>query len=107
MFDLVATVERYPEFLPWCVGARIRERSPDLVVRLKQYVYLGGNGGGGHGSVYEDDRHVPVVFLGPGIPKGEYKAAAGPEDIAPTLAKMLDIPYPLEWDTRVLTEIVQ
>lgn len=32
LFDLVAGVERYPEFLPWCVGARIRERRADLVV---------------------------------------------------------------------------
>jgi coenzyme Q-binding protein COQ10 len=23
---------RYPEFLPWCVGARIKERQPDLIV---------------------------------------------------------------------------
>jgi coenzyme Q-binding protein COQ10 len=26
LFDLVAEVEHYPEFLPWCLGARIRER---------------------------------------------------------------------------------
>ena len=26
MFDLVADVARYPQFLPWCVGARVRER---------------------------------------------------------------------------------
>jgi coenzyme Q-binding protein COQ10 len=32
LFALVADVERYPEFLPWCVGARIRERRPELVV---------------------------------------------------------------------------
>ena len=32
MFALVADVERYPEFLPWCVGARIRERGPTLIV---------------------------------------------------------------------------
>ncbi len=32
MFALVADVERYPEFLPWCIGARIRERRPDLIV---------------------------------------------------------------------------
>jgi coenzyme Q-binding protein COQ10 len=32
LFSLVADIERYPEFLPWCVGARIRERQPDLVV---------------------------------------------------------------------------
>jgi coenzyme Q-binding protein COQ10 len=32
LFALVADVERYPEFLPWCVGARITERRPDLIV---------------------------------------------------------------------------
>ena len=32
MFDLVADIERYPEFLPWCVGTRIRSRDGDLVV---------------------------------------------------------------------------
>jgi coenzyme Q-binding protein COQ10 len=26
MFALVADVERYPEFLPWCAGVRIRSR---------------------------------------------------------------------------------
>jgi coenzyme Q-binding protein COQ10 len=31
LFDLVADVERYPEFLPWCLGARIRERKPDEI----------------------------------------------------------------------------
>jgi coenzyme Q-binding protein COQ10 len=28
MFALVADVERYPEFLPWCVATRIRSREP-------------------------------------------------------------------------------
>ncbi len=27
LFDLVADVGKYPKFLPWCVGARIRSRS--------------------------------------------------------------------------------
>ncbi len=31
MFALVADIERYPEFLPWCVGARIRRREGDTV----------------------------------------------------------------------------
>lgn len=29
MFDLVADVDRYPEFLPWCVALRVVERSVD------------------------------------------------------------------------------
>ena len=32
LFGLVADIERYPEFLPWCVGARVNERRADLVV---------------------------------------------------------------------------
>ena len=32
LFDLVADVQRYPEFLPWCVGARIRKREGALIV---------------------------------------------------------------------------
>jgi coenzyme Q-binding protein COQ10 len=32
LFDLVADVRRYPEFLPWCVGVRIHERSDTLLV---------------------------------------------------------------------------
>ena len=43
LFDLVADIERYPEFLPWCVGARIRKRLPDgtleadLVIGFKMF----------------------------------------------------------------------
>lgn len=29
MYDLVADIERYPEFLPWCAAARIRARRQD------------------------------------------------------------------------------
>ena len=32
LFDLVADVDRYPEFLPWCTGVRIRQRSESLLV---------------------------------------------------------------------------
>lgn len=27
LFELVADIGRYPEFLPWCVGARVRSRT--------------------------------------------------------------------------------
>ena len=32
LFDLVADVKKYPEFLPWCVGARIRSKEERLVI---------------------------------------------------------------------------
>ena len=40
MYDLVAGVEHYPEFLPWCIGARILKRDgntlhADLIIGWK------------------------------------------------------------------------
>ncbi len=32
LFDLVADVGRYPQFLPWCVGARVRTKSETELV---------------------------------------------------------------------------
>jgi coenzyme Q-binding protein COQ10 len=32
LFDMVADVARYPEFLPWCVGARVLSRDEQLLV---------------------------------------------------------------------------
>ena len=32
LFELVADVESYPKFLPWCVGARIKSANEALIV---------------------------------------------------------------------------
>jgi len=32
LFDLVIDVEKYPDFLPWCLGCRIKKREEGLVV---------------------------------------------------------------------------
>jgi coenzyme Q-binding protein COQ10 len=31
LFELVADVERYPEFLPWCLGVRLRDKTPEAI----------------------------------------------------------------------------
>lgn len=31
MFDLVERVEHYPQFLPWCTGTRLLERTEEIV----------------------------------------------------------------------------
>lgn len=31
IFNLVADIDHYPEFLPWCTGIRVKERRPDEV----------------------------------------------------------------------------
>jgi len=42
LFDLVADIESYPQFLPWCRAARIVERRPecvtaDLIIGFKMF----------------------------------------------------------------------
>lgn len=32
LFDLVVDIERYPEFLPWCVAARIKKRDGNVLL---------------------------------------------------------------------------
>jgi len=41
MYALVERIEAYPEFLPWCRGARVRERAPGRTVATLA-VGLGG-----------------------------------------------------------------
>ncbi len=31
LFDMIADVEKYPEFLPWCVATRVRKRDGDVM----------------------------------------------------------------------------
>ena len=40
MFDLVERAEHYPQFLPWCVGATIHERSDEWVAARLEFSYL-------------------------------------------------------------------
>jgi hypothetical protein len=45
--------------------------------------------------------------MGAGIEPGLYSGACGPEDIAPTIAKMLGFEYSREEDSRLLSEMIQ
>ncbi|MEO6325888.1 MAG: alkaline phosphatase family protein [Thermoanaerobaculia bacterium] len=50
--------------------------------------------GTGHGSHYESEIHVPLIFWGGGIPAGESGEPTTPYDLAPTLARLLGVPLP-------------
>jgi predicted AlkP superfamily pyrophosphatase or phosphodiesterase len=81
-------------------------RSPHIMALQNENVYLSSYAGGtGHGTAHEYDRHVPVVFMGPGIRPGTYDAAVGPQHIAPTLGALLGLEYPLQDADRLLSEM--
>jgi hypothetical protein len=82
--------------------------SGDLVIALEPYAVLGSESGHGtgHFSPHGYDRHVPILFMGPGIKPGHYNANIAPNDIAPTLATVLAIETPSGSSGRVLSEML-
>jgi predicted AlkP superfamily pyrophosphatase or phosphodiesterase len=68
--------------------------------------YVAGTGGTSHFSPYAYDRHVPVLFMGPGIVAGRYHGTIAINDVAPTLAVLLEIQTPSGSSGRVLTEML-
>jgi predicted AlkP superfamily pyrophosphatase or phosphodiesterase len=55
-----------------------------------------------HGSPYELDRMVPLLFMGPGVTLCLFDLQARTEDVAPTLARLAGIPFPDGLDGRPL-----
>ncbi len=105
--ELANASGRAPEMTRLFANAYFKRRSPHVIVRFNEFVHVGGARGTGHGSAYPYDREVPVLLYGAGIRRGNYARQAGPEDIAPTLAKMLRLKMAKEPDTRILSEALQ
>jgi predicted AlkP superfamily pyrophosphatase or phosphodiesterase len=80
-------------------------RSGDLFIIYEPY-FLPVSSGTSHYSPYAYDRHVPILFMGPGIKAGEYNATVAPNDIAPTLATMISTQTPAGSAGKVLTEML-
>ncbi|MEW5983691.1 MAG: alkaline phosphatase family protein [Acidobacteriota bacterium] len=87
-------------------------RSGDIIVIAKPYHFYVRDDGTAqpgsattHGSLYDYDRRVPLVFYGSGIRPGEYLQKATPADIAPTLAFLCGITLPRP-DGEVLVDAI-
>src|SRR5206468_882164 len=61
----------------------------ELVVTPVKGAYPVGASIAEHGTPYDDDAHVPLIFFGPGILGGRYAERALVADAAPTLARLL------------------
>ncbi len=74
------------------------KRSGDILISLKpNWIDKGWyeKGGSSHGSVYNHDTHVPVLFYGAKIPRGKYTSRRiNITDIAPTITNILGIQKP-------------
>ena len=71
------------------------DRSGDVIVVTAPYTFFSDSKTGTtHGSPYEYDTPVPLLFFGLGVKPGEYDRACAPNDISATLAYALGIPKP-------------
>ncbi|MDZ4796727.1 MAG: alkaline phosphatase family protein [Bryobacteraceae bacterium] len=82
------------------------ERGSDLFVVSEPY-YLFEASGTSHGTPYNYDSHVPVIFLGAPFKAGKYHSKIAVNDVAPTLATLLEVETPSGAAGRVLSEILQ
>jgi predicted AlkP superfamily pyrophosphatase or phosphodiesterase len=91
----VRRADRYPYIVADSIDDPIARRwyhqiPPDfpvaLVVTLDKYSVGSGNATGIHGSPYDYDANVPVLFYGPPLIPGRYTSFARVADLAPTLA---------------------
>ncbi len=100
------------QLLPDGVDRRIAagynvKRGADIEAVPDPYWIFNGPTGTTHGGPFGYDTHVPIVFMGSGIRAGRYYASVQVNDIAPTLAAILDIETPSGSVGRVLAEMFE
>lgn len=78
VYGLVADVERYPEFLPWCTAARILTQSDEEVT-----VTLGLSSGLARGSFTTRNRLVPERSVEMRLVEGPFSMLEGRWEFAP------------------------
>lgn len=78
----------------------------DLVILDKPGYIEYGATGTSHGTPFTYDTHVPLIFFGWNIKKGESFDRKEITQIAPTLAQKLKITFPNGTEAKVLTEVL-
>lgn len=82
------------------------KRSGDVVYELNPGFISYGKTGSQHGSAYSYDTHIPMIFYGNGINKGQTTKPAEIVDITPTIAALLGISFPNAATGQVLNEVI-
>jgi predicted AlkP superfamily pyrophosphatase or phosphodiesterase len=92
------------------VGRRVQngffyQRASDLFIVPEPY-WLFEKSGTSHGTPWNYDTHVPIIFMGTQVKPGRYNDRAAVVDIAPTLSTLFEVEVPSGAAGRVLTEML-
>jgi len=89
----------------------VRMLAPDtpgeVFITLAPLYYVGRPRNFTHGQPSDDDAHVPLILMGPGIRPGVYGAKAAVVDLGPTLAAVVGVTPTEPVDGRVLREALR
>ncbi len=88
-----ATPVDEPHLLAWRLSFH-RDRSPDVVFTPHPYVVDRSPFGTNHGTPYDYDNHVPLLWYGAGVPARTLSTRVAPDALAPTLSALLGVPAP-------------
>lgn len=88
--DLQSGAATEDRFLRAARLSYFESRSGDLMVIFSPY-WMAQATGTTHGTPYEYDQRVPLIFAGAGIRPGRYLVPASPADIVPTFAQLAGI----------------
>lgn len=69
-------------------------RSGDYMILFHPQYFFGGKVGANHGSMYEYDSHVPILFYGWKIPSMNYLERVNIQDISASIASWIKIDAP-------------
>jgi hypothetical protein len=94
------------------VGRRVlngfhERRGADIVYIPDPYWIVESGTRTTHGGPFGYDNHVPVIFMGRGVRAGYYDRPIVVNDIAPTLARILDVETPSGSVGRILNEMFE
>ena len=81
------------------------ERSGDVYILMDPYAIYAG-AGTNHGTPYDYDSHVPLIFYGWKVKPGFYASRTGISDVAPTLAFILKVETPSGSVGHILSPII-
>jgi predicted AlkP superfamily pyrophosphatase or phosphodiesterase len=79
-------------------------RNGDVILVPQPYFFFSEGLATTHGTPYNYDTHVPVIFFGAGIAPGRQLREVSPIDIAPTLAALLRLTPPSNCEGHILIE---
>ena len=79
----------------------------DMVITLTRYSYWGDGLVATHGSPWDQDAHVPIIFYGRWVKPGTYTTFARTVDMGPTLAAIAGVKPTEPVDGVVLREILK